>query len=131
MGSIIAAGQIKGEFGPKESRAEQESRLRLNEQSAQHERRKEVLILYATLLGLGVVIIVCLIVALTSRSPEKSKVGDVDCLLRRRIRVGLSRPGARWRKWRVTNLSANHLKVIPTECVDESQRSNGLRSHAE
>lgn len=73
MGSIIAAGQIKGEFGPKESRAEQESRLRLKELAAEHDRRKEILILYATLVGLGVVILVCLVVAIASGSPENQK----------------------------------------------------------
>ena len=71
--SILGAGQFRGEFGPKETRAEMDSRLKLKEADAAHERSQERIILIATIIGLGLVVVTCLGVALLSPSTESQK----------------------------------------------------------
>lgn len=62
---------VTGEFRPRESKAERESRLRIEEEKAKHLLLKEKVILVSTVLGMGVIVLACLVLLCYGPSEDK------------------------------------------------------------
>jgi hypothetical protein len=70
---FLSSRQLKAVIETRETRSEIQSRLRIAEAQAAHERRKDFLILVATLVGLAMVAVACLVVAFLPGQSEDKK----------------------------------------------------------
>lgn len=73
LDDLLRTHHVTGEFRPRESKAERESRLGIEEAKARHGLWKEKAILIFTLFGVGAIAVTCLTVALRPGPSEDKK----------------------------------------------------------
>ena len=71
LSDLVRYGVLTGKIEQKEQRIEIESRLRIEEARERHARRKDMILLVAVLIGLGVICGACLVVAFTGSAEDK------------------------------------------------------------
>jgi hypothetical protein len=70
---LVRTGHLTGKIESPEFPAERRSRLIIEEAKVKHELRKEMVILVATLIGLGTIFLLCLVIAIRPGPSEDKK----------------------------------------------------------